>query len=256
MKTILSSLLLALITTTAFSQGKKITVLNDSTELQQYDDGQSLKVRYLLNGSAISLKDKDDLLAKEGFVHQEFNIKTIGKEVIGEINLMIDGAAISKKEEPAPVIIPPNSINIFSNLDGTSFPGIDWKGLDGSEYSLAKLKGKVVVFNFWHTSCGPCIAEMPLLNELVRQYAGKDVVFIACTSNSEAQAKKFLQRTGFGYKQVAGIDPQTIFDPFPGWPIHIVIDKNGLIRFHALGKQPGIEQKLQNSINESLRAIK
>lgn len=252
MKRIIISILSVISTVTVFSQEKKTTALNDSTELQQYDDGQSLKVRYLLNGSAISLKDKDRLLANETYVRQEFNIKTVDKEPVGEINLLIDGAVPEKKQENKPVIILPQSINIFSNLKGTSFPDFNWTDISRYNYSLSSLKGKVVVLNFWHTSCVPCIAEMPLLNELVKQYAGKEVLFIASTLNDEAQTKKFLQKTKFDYRQVAGIDPQTIFNPFPGWPVHIVLDKEGLIRFHALGKQKDIEQKLMKSIDGAL----
>lgn len=252
MKKIVLPVLLLFSVNAVFSQDKTVSILNDSMELQQYDDGQSLKVRYLLNGSAISLKDKDRLLANENYVRQEFNIKTVGKEVQGEINLLIDDAVLEKKPENKPVAVPPHSINIFSDLKGTSFPGFSWTDLNGNNYSLEGLKGKVVVFNFWHTSCVPCIAEMPLLNQLVKQYAGREVVFIASTLNTKEQTRAFLQKTAFDYKQVAAIDPKSIFDPFPGWPIHIILDKEGLIRFHVLGKQPDIEHKLMKCIDDAL----
>lgn len=252
MKTIIIPVLLIFSTVSVFSQEKKVAALNDSTELQQYDNGQSLKVRYLLNGSAISLKDKDKLLANETYVRQEFNIRTVDKEPVGEINLLIDGAVIETKPGNVPVIISPHPVNIFSDLRGTPFPDFNWIDISGNSYSLSSLKGKVVVLNFWHTSCIPCIAEMPLLNELVKQYDGKEVLFIASTLNDEAYTKKFLQKTKFDYRQVAGIDPKTVFDPFPGWPVHIVLDKKGLIRFHVLGKQTDIEQKLKKSIDGAL----
>ncbi len=252
MKPLILSMLLLLSIATAFSQEITVSVLSDSTELQQYANGEKLKVRYLLNGSAISLKDKEKLLANESYVRQEFNIRTVEKESLGEINLLIDGVVPEKKAEIKPVVVPRNSINIFSDLRGTSFPDFNWTDIKGKRYSLSSLKGKVVVLNFWHTSCVPCIAEMPLLDELVKQYNGKEVLFIASTPNDEVQAKKFLQKTRFDYRPVAGIDPTTLFDPFPGWPVHIVLDKDGLIRFHALGKQNDIEKKLMKSIDESL----
>jgi len=252
MKSTILSILFFLSIATAFPQEITVSVLNDSTELQQYANGEKLKVRYLLNGSSISLKDKDKLLANETYVRQEFNIRTVDKESLGEINLLIDGAVPEKKTGIGPVVVSPDSVNIFSDLKGTPFPDFDWIDINGNRYSFSSLKGKVVVLNFWHTSCVPCIAEMPLLNELVEQYAGKEVVFIASTPNDEMEAKKFLQKTRFDYKQVASIDPKTIFNPFPGWPIHVVFDSKGLIRFHILGKQNDIEQKLMNSINEAL----
>lgn len=244
MKIIILQILSAVVTFHAFSQGKVVTVLNDSTELRQFDDGQQLKVSYLLNGTAISINEKEKLLANEVYVQQEFNIKTVAKEIVGEVNLLLPDSKLFQ--------VPAKSLNILKNVKGISFPVFSWTDISGNKLSLAGLAGKTVVFNFWHTSCVPCIAEMPLLNELAKQYTGRDVVFIASTPNNVDQVKQFLKKTVFTYNQVAGVEPGSVFDPFPGWPIHIVLNGNGIIKFHALGKQKDIEQKLVKAINEAL----
>lgn len=51
--------------------------------------------------------------------------------------------------------------------------------LDGSRVSLAELRGKVVVIDFWATWCPPCRAEMPWLVELGKRLAPRGVVFVA-----------------------------------------------------------------------------
>jgi len=256
MKLFIFSILSFLLMHTTFSQGRLLSVVSDSIELQQFDDGQQLKVSYLLNGKAISLKDKEALFAKETYVQQEFNIKTIGKEVIGEINLLLPESKTATKQEARPLATSVKTLDLLKDLKGIPFPPFNWTDINGNKLSADGLRGKTVVLNFWHTSCIPCIAEMPLLNELVKQYKEKNVVFISSTPNSPEELKGFLTKVPFQYTHVPATEPRSIFDPFPGWPIHIVMDGEGTIKFHAIGKQKDIEQKLMKAIDESLAANK
>jgi uncharacterized protein (TIGR03435 family) len=55
--------------------------------------------------------------------------------------------------------------------------------------------GKVVVLEFWSTGCGPCVAEIPHLNEMVDEFKDKPVQFVAVTDDSEKVIKRFLKKT-------------------------------------------------------------
>jgi thiol-disulfide isomerase/thioredoxin len=50
--------------------------------------------------------------------------------------------------------------------------------IKGTQISMEKLRGKVVVIDFWATWCGPCIAEMPKMKSLYAEYKDKGVEFI------------------------------------------------------------------------------
>ena len=71
---------------------------------------------------------------------------------------------------------------------GTQAAPFVLQALDGSRVQLADLKGKVVVVNFWATWCGPCIREIPELEEVYQKYKDKDdFVFLSITSPNDAK---------------------------------------------------------------------
>jgi uncharacterized protein (TIGR03435 family) len=68
------------------------------------------------------------------------------------------------------------------------------QGPNLKEVTWEKLKGKVVVLEFWNTACGPCIQAIPHLNQLVEMLAGKPVVFISVSDDNPDRLKQFLQK--------------------------------------------------------------
>lgn len=75
---------------------------------------------------------------------------------------------------------------------------------------LAAFKGRVVVVNFWASWCGPCKAEMPALEQVSKEYAGKPVTFIGVDSSDvRDSAAKLLADLKITYPTVydkAGIN--------------------------------------------------
>ena len=65
----------------------------------------------------------------------------------------------------------------------------------GASTDWEKLKGKVVVIEFWATWCGSCISEIPHLNQLADQLANEPIVFVSISDDSEEQLRGFLKRT-------------------------------------------------------------
>jgi uncharacterized protein (TIGR03435 family) len=97
--------------------------------------------------------------------------------------------------------------------------------------TLAALRGKAVVMEFWATWCGGCVAAIPHLNELAEQSKEKPVVFLSVTDESPEVVQSFLKKrlmTGW-----VGIDKDgSTFAKYGilGLPQTILIDRNGILR--------------------------
>ena len=65
---------------------------------------------------------------------------------------------------------------------------ISFTSTTGEEVDLAKMKGKVVLVDFWATWCGPCIAEMPNVIAAYNKYHGKgfEIVGISLDQSKES----------------------------------------------------------------------
>lgn len=118
-----------------------------------------------------------------------------------------------------------------SCLTGVSAPDFQAETIDGEKIQLSKLKGKIVVLDFWYTRCEPCIEEIPGFNKLVDYYKNKNVTFISITFDSTYDVRKFLAEHPFKFKIIANNDTirRYTFKLISSWPYSIIINKQGKI---------------------------
>ena len=85
----------------------------------------------------------------------------------------------------------------LNEMQGQPAPKLALKGwINAEPMTLKKLKGKIVVLDFWATWCGPCLASIPHTNELMEKYADKGVVIIGVCAKRGAE-KLFVFRSFF-----------------------------------------------------------
>lgn len=88
-----------------------------------------------------------------------------------------------------------------------SLPRLDREG----ELSLASLRGKAVVVNFWASWCGPCREEAPLLEEAWRRYRSRGLVVVGVDYDDFAgDARAFARRHGMTYPLVQDRKKETV----------------------------------------------
>ncbi|HKI68997.1 MAG TPA: TIGR03435 family protein [Verrucomicrobiae bacterium] len=121
------------------------------------------------------------------------------------------------------------------------------QGPPASEISWDKLKGKVVVLEFWATWCGPCVKAIPHLNELVEEFKGKPVVFISVTSENEDVVRLFLKKHPI--KAWIGLDDYEVLNKefhVEGIPHAVIVGSDG--RIAAIAHPAEIEAKHLNEV--------
>lgn len=109
---------------------------------------------------------------------------------------------------------------------------------DGSQsVDLAKLRGRVVVLNFWATWCAPCLEELPSLTAMQRQLPQVQVLAVSTDEDAEAYTN-FLQRHPLDLMKVreGATKANELYGTFR-YPETYVIDKTGVVRRKFIGPQ-------------------
>ena len=112
--------------------------------------------------------------------------------------------------------------------------------LDGHEFDLAKLRGKVVLVNVWATWCSPCRVEMPTLNAFYRRYhpRGLDVLGLSIDEAPDAaQVRQVMRQFSYPGALASAARANGFGEPI-AVPVTYVIDSRGVIRAQLQAEGP------------------
>jgi thiol-disulfide isomerase/thioredoxin len=164
-------------------------------------------------GKIYSAKQRDSLLLAK------HPVGTISTTVKGDTSF-VDIEVYPKRD--------PRGTAFVQKYKGQKLPNFQLRTLDGKLLTAASLRGKVVMLNFWSTTCGPCIAEIPELNKLKNDH--QNVVFLAPAPENAATVKQFLQRQPFAFTILPGAKQLFKDWGIDGYPKNFFVDKNGIIQ--------------------------
>lgn len=140
-------------------------------------------------------------------------------------------------------------------LTGIPAPDFTTTLLDGNAIQLSKLRGKVVVLDFWATWCGPCVQAMPVVNEVAQSMANSGVVVYAVNVGEQAdEINDFIKKVKITVPVV--LDPESkIAEAYQteAIPQTILIGKDGRIEVVHIGFE-GLD-KFRQQLTEQLKVL-
>lgn len=122
-------------------------------------------------------------------------------------------------------------------LLGQPAPPLVAKDLDESEVRSEDLAGKVVILDFWATWCKPCIAAVPVIDEVADRFREQGVVYYAVSTGEDRDlVSGFVEEQGWDVNVLVD-STETIADAFKAdaLPQTVVIGKNGIIESVHIG---------------------
>jgi thiol-disulfide isomerase/thioredoxin len=124
-----------------------------------------------------------------------------------------------------------------------------------SAVQLSKLRGQVVMINFWATWCGPCRTEFPLLEQLYKKY--KPVGFTLLGVNVEdasADPGAWLKTTPVTFPVLFDRKNEvSVLYGVSAMPTTVLVDRKGNVRWMHRGYKPGDENEYLNQVRALLR---
>jgi thiol-disulfide isomerase/thioredoxin/outer membrane lipoprotein-sorting protein len=137
------------------------------------------------------------------------------------------------------------------DLAGKPAPAFEVKSLGGETFSLAALKGKTVLLDFWATWCGPCRKSMPVLEKISSEFKNSDLVILGVNTGEDREVvEEFLKKTPLQYPAVLSGE-SGILESYgvTAYPTFILIGRDGNVIANEVGF--GGEDQLRQMIDKA-----
>ena len=118
---------------------------------------------------------------------------------------------------------------IFDYID-RKLPPFKLIDIEGNEVDSKNLRGKPTLFNFWFTTCAPCIEEIPMLNRIKQTYSA-EMNFVAITFDSSDEIAYFIKYNPFDFIQLMEARDYLKSLDLKTYPRTLITDENLIIKY-------------------------
>ncbi|MGB9128871.1 MAG: TlpA disulfide reductase family protein [Thiobacillus sp.] len=129
---------------------------------------------------------------------------------------------------------------VYALMDKPGAPAATFTTLEGKTLTLDELRGKVVLVNFWATSCPGCVKEMPDMVEVYKQYKnrGFEIIAVAMSYDPPNYVLNFVQTRQLPFPVALDVDGAhaRAFGNVQLTPTTFIIGKDGRILEQKLGE--------------------
>ncbi len=151
-------------------------------------------------------------------------------------------------------VAPPPAAAARPPAVGDSAPALEARLFDGSALDLSAMRGQVIVLNLWASWCTPCRQEMPMLDALARDYAGRGVAVLGLSAD-DRHDRRDAERIAGGFHYPLGLlseAPRNGFGSPAALPLTYVIDARGTIVRILRAADGSTERELRAALDAAL----
>jgi thiol-disulfide isomerase/thioredoxin len=169
----------------------------------------------------------------------------------GQVDVVFVHAGVERTARVTLAAFPSPDDLIRMDLVGTFAPPLtDLHAVSGAfPASMAAMRGRVVLLDFWATWCGPCRLVAPKLSALQSRYGAQGLSVIGVAADDEQDIAAFATQTAVSYPLAADKNGETSSAyGVSSLPTLLIIDKRGVVREVAVGYDPSEDAWLDRTV--------